>query len=522
MSSESPEPGGSETTAPEKGARNRPTLIVVGVIVAVVLAVYGFNAWAYNSTHVSTDDAQVTSDLVQLSPKVAGTVIKVYVTDNQVVKAGDLIAELDSASYQTAVDQAAANVALARAQSRQAQATVGLTGDLGNAQILQAQGQLDQSQGAVQGSVADVSKFRASETAARAQESSAKSTIASAEAALEGALANAKRADVQVRQAQSEVKSAQADAKAALAGVEGAVATRDKAQHDADRAEALLKEGVVSDQSAEQARTQLSVAQANWDAARQKALSAATVVVQRREEVFTAQIQVDAANAQVAQARAAIRASQDMAVAASAAVAQATAQLQSAATNIQQAQGKSRQARGALQQAKTAPAQLKISQVQGEQAAARLQQAQAALEDAQLKLSWTKIYAPVGGRISKKWVNVGSQVQVGSPLMAIVTSEDPWVVANYKETQLPDVRVGAPAEIEVDALSGKPLKGHVDSIAAGTGATFALLPPDNATGNYTKVVQRIPVKIVLEPGQPGLEHLRVGLSVTASIATKEK
>ena len=104
--------------------------------------------------------------------------------------------------------------------------------------------------------------------------------------------------------------------------------------------------------------------------------------------------------------------------------------------------------------------------------------------------------------------------------MAVVPDENVWVTANYKETQLGDVKPGQPVEVEVDAFPGKSFKGHVGSISAGTGSTFALLPPDNATGNFTKVVQRVPVKILLEPGQVNMDRLRTGMSVTATIETK--
>ena len=122
--------------------------------------------------------------------------------------------------------------------------------------------------------------------------------------------------------------------------------------------------------------------------------------------------------------------------------------------------------------------------------------------------------------ISKKTVQIGQEVAVGQSLMAIVPDNDVWVVANFKETQLSGVHANQPAEIEVDTLPGKIFKGHVDSISAGTGATFALLPADNATGNFTKVVQRVPVKILLEPNQKDADKLRSGLSVIATIKLK--
>jgi membrane fusion protein (multidrug efflux system) len=163
-------------------------------------------------------------------------------------------------------------------------------------------------------------------------------------------------------------------------------------------------------------------------------------------------------------------------------------------------------------------------QAQSEQAsaaAARIAQKQADLDLAKLQLSYATVTAPGSGWVTRKSVEVGQLVQAGQPLLAIVSEGQPWVVANFKETQLKKMRVGQPAIVTVDAYPKRELHGHVDSIAAATGARFALLPPDNATGNFTKVVQRVPVKIVFdEPPDP--EHrLRAGMSVTAIVDVRE-
>ena len=154
-------------------------------------------------------------------------------------------------------------------------------------------------------------------------------------------------------------------------------------------------------------------------------------------------------------------------------------------------------------------------------AKAQVEAAQAQLKMAQRNLEYTKIYAPADGYITKKSSEVGNQVQPGQPLMAIVALDDIWVTANYKETQLKNVRPGQWAEIKVDTYSGKNFTGKVDSIMAGTGAAFSLFPPENALGGYVKVVQRIPVKIVLDKDTDKNHVLRVGMSCTATIITKE-
>jgi membrane fusion protein (multidrug efflux system) len=146
-----------------------------------------------------------------------------------------------------------------------------------------------------------------------------------------------------------------------------------------------------------------------------------------------------------------------------------------------------------------------------------VEQAAAALEAARLDLSHTRITAPMNGIVTHKTVHVGHRVQPGEPLMAIVPTRRLYITANFKETQLTDVRVGQPAEIEADIYPGYVYNGHVDSISMGTGSAFSLLPPENATGNWVKVVQRVPVKVVLNEPAPPDKPLRIGLSVEVSV-----
>lgn len=146
-----------------------------------------------------------------------------------------------------------------------------------------------------------------------------------------------------------------------------------------------------------------------------------------------------------------------------------------------------------------------------------VQQAQAVLEAAKLDLSYTMIRAPFDGIVTRRSAHIGHRVEVGQPLLALVPVRGLYITANYKETQLTDVRVGQPAEVEADIYPGYIYRAHVDSISMGTGAAFALLPPENATGNWVKVVQRVPVKIVLDHPEPPDKPLRMGLSVEVSI-----
>jgi membrane fusion protein (multidrug efflux system) len=185
---------------------------------------------------------------------------------------------------------------------------------------------------------------------------------------------------------------------------------------------------------------------------------------------------------------------------------------------VLQAGARVAQAQAGLQAAQTAPQQVASSRDRAASAAAVVQQKQAALEQAELNLQYTSIVAPVSGVVNKD-VELGMNVQPGQQLLSIVPLDDVWVTADFKETQLKFMRPGQPAEISVDAY-GRTFKGHVESIAGASGSRFSLLPPENATGNYVKVVQRIPVKIVLERGENREHLLRPGMSVVPRVQVK--
>ena len=187
---------------------------------------------------------------------------------------------------------------------------------------------------------------------------------------------------------------------------------------------------------------------------------------------------------------------------------------------VAQADARIQEAKAGLQATRTAPQQMAISRSNAQAAQARVKQAEAALRQAELNLQYTQVKAPIDGIVSQRKVELGQYAQVGQPLLAIVPLHNVWVTANYKENQLRNMRPGQKAFVTVDAYGGRKYEGHVDSIAAATGARFSLLPPENATGNYVKVVQRIPVKIVIDKGLDDLHPLRPGLSVIATVYTE--
>jgi membrane fusion protein, multidrug efflux system len=202
---------------------------------------------------------------------------------------------------------------------------------------------------------------------------------------------------------------------------------------------------------------------------------------------------------------------------ASAAAVQAShAMADAAESQVIEAQGKLADAEANLRTAQTAPRQMEVIRARAASAQAQAQQKKAALDQAELNLQYTKIAAPIAGVVSDRTVEVGQNVAPGQELMKVIPLDDVWITANFKETQLREMNVGQRVTLEVDA-NGRRYNGKVDSLAGASGARFSLLPPENATGNYVKVVQRIPVKLVLDPGENNDHSLRPGMSVTPKV-----
>jgi membrane fusion protein, multidrug efflux system len=214
----------------------------------------------------------------------------------------------------------------------------------------------------------------------------------------------------------------------------------------------------------------------------------------------------------------------DQAVAAAAAsaatVAGSHASAQAAQQQVTQAEGKLVQAEANYRYAATAPRQMRVTRARAAEALAAAQLKKAALDQAALDLEYTKVRAPINGIISNRTVEVGQNVSPGQQMLNVIDLDDIWITANFKETQLAEMRIGQPVTIHVDA-NGRSYNGKVNSIAGASGARFSLLPPENATGNYVKVVQRIPVKIVIDPGANKDHALRPGMSVEPKVWTRQ-
>jgi membrane fusion protein (multidrug efflux system) len=385
-----------------------PRVRMFAILGAVLLAVVGFFLWRYFSSYESTDDAQIDGHVNSISARVAGHVLKLNVQDNQFVKAGTILVEIDPTDYQVAVDRAQADYNDAKATADAANVDVPITSENTSSQL-----------------------------------SSAGADVLSAQAG---------------------IKAAKQQAAAARANLAEAEANNVKAQNDLQRYKQLVDKQEISQQQYDQA------------VAAAKASAAA---------VESGRASAEAADAQ-----------------------------------ITQAQGRFVQAQAGQRSAATAPKQMAVIRARAGSALAAAQRKKADLDQALLNLQYTKIVAPVDGVVSDRTVEVGQNVQSGQELLKIIPLDDLWVTANFKETQLREMKPGQRATILVDA-TGEKYKGHVDSVAGASGARFSLLPPENATGNYVKVVQRIPVKIVLEPGENREHKLRPGMSVVPKVWIRE-
>ena len=398
-----PSPIAAVAAEKPKARRKRAPLVFGGL----VLAAGAVAAYLYISRlgKEKTDDAQVEAHVASISARIAGQVKRVLVDDNQAVKAGDVLVELDDRDQQVKLAAARADLAAVQAQLRAAQTQLALT------------------------------------------QKTAKANLAVAKGGVEQASAMTGTTQAQIAQARADVAAAES--------------RKQLAKIDRERAERLHTAGAIP--------------QSQLDAQR------------------TADEQADAQ------------------------LAQAEARLASALASRTSTTGTVSAARGKLAAASTVDEQVDAAEAQVALSEARVAQAQAALDRAQLELDYTKVHAEIPGTVARRSVEPGQMVSPDRPLMAIVDLADTWVVANLKETDLSDVHPGQPVEIEVDTFDGQ-LAGHVDSVAAGTGSRFSLLPPDNASGNFIKVTQRVPVKIKID--DRGGRVLRPGMSAEVTIHTR--
>ncbi|MEO7142851.1 MAG: HlyD family secretion protein [Bryobacteraceae bacterium] len=321
--------------------------------------------------------------------------------------------------------------------------------------------------------------------------------------ALDKAKADLAEAQASVRASNTDVPITQRTTSSRLtgseAGVEQSRASVNSATQQVDAARARLN---LAQAGLRQA--QVNFQKASRDVDRFKPLLAKQEIAQQQYDAAVAtaaalQAQVDAAQAQIAAAGQDVRVAESM---------------------VGEQRAKLAQSQATAAAARTGPEEIAQTRARVQSAEARVQQAQANLEQAERNIEKTITRAPIDGIAENRVAEVGQVVQAGQPLLSIVPLEDIWVTANFKESQLQHMKLGQSVTISVDAYGGREYKGHVDSIAATTGSKASLLPPENATGNYVKVVQRVPVKIVLEKGQDDEHLLRPGMSVQPTVFIK--
>ncbi|HEV2439388.1 MAG TPA: HlyD family secretion protein [bacterium] len=410
-----------------------------GLVLLIALVVY----WRANAGIIKTDNAQTAGDIAPVSSRISGTILKVDVAENQRVRAGAPLAELDPQDYEVALAHAQASLTAAQAQVQALRAALG----------------------------AQQQQFQAGLQTAQAHVQATQPTLPQAQAQL----------DMQDRTTAAQLAQANARVTTAAAAVAAAKSTADTAARTLARDRQLMAEGAIAQQQVDADASAAETAGAQYQAA-QDALKQAGADVQAAQ----------AARQQVAIARGAIEVSQG--------------QLSGARAEVQQAASGAAVVRQRAQELAAAEAQ----------AAAQAQ----AVRAAQLNLERTVIRAPADGWVTNRTAEIGQVVQPNQPLLSLTLSQSVWVVANVKETQLGAIRPGQPVRVRIDAYRGRTYHGRVDSVGAATGSTTALLPPDNATGNFVKIVQVVPVRITLDPGELSASPLQIGLSAEVAINTR--
>jgi len=462
-----------EEAAPDAARRNhrarvRTWVFRIALLAIVAAALLTIRYFRYAAAHPSTDDAFVQGDMVLISSKIFGRVSQVLVQGDQVVKKGQLLVTLDPIDAQIAVRQAEAALAAAKTQVAQAQAALVAQQSQTTAAVAQAQA-ADVAAGAhIPQSQTEVSMQQQQLVAQRAQ------------------------ANAALKSAQAQATAAAAQVKTASGAVQAALAARDRTQKDYMRSRELVSQGAIGAQQLDADKAAADVAAAQYGSA--------------VASLAAANEQLRAAGSQVGVARANL----DLIVA-------DQAQVQIKQQDVASAIAQRAQTVAGIDSAKSGFALVKQREAQVAAAQAQVALAEAQLAAARVQLQETRIYAPEDGIVANQVPGQpGEVVQPNQPLLTLIFSSRKWVEANFKETQLRRVLVGQPASVRVDLL-GRTFKGHVERLGPATGAALSLLPPQNATGNYTKVVQRVPVRIALDNAQD--QSLQIGLSVEVTIDT---
>ncbi len=515
--------GGDQPPA-KKPASPLRRYITIGIAAAVLIAaiIYGLSYYNYAQNHVGTDDAYVTGNLVNVSPIISGTLNSLTVDEGDPVTKNQLIGRIEDSGQRASLAQAQANYQSALSQLPQAEQNLAYQQQATQAGIRKAQAELAAQQAKTAGSQQQVLLSR----------NQVLNQVAQAQSQVAQAQAQAAQYDAQVQTARSavatqlqNVRTAQRAADSADAQIAGTQATFERDRTDEARYARLV--------------SQQAVTQQQYDVAHAATVNAASQLDSARFQAAQAHSQVDSARATVAQTLNQLKAAQRAADAAHQNVQVARAGLGVAQANIRQIPiqqsnvlnnfGQNSSALADLSTAQAGNTQVTLRQDEIRTARANAKSALAQLNNAKIIEGDTYLYAPNEGTVVKKAVNIGASLSPGQTIVTITQGDYVYVTANFKETQLRNVMPNESADVEVDSFPGLIFHGYVKSINEATGATQALLPPDNATGNFTKVVQRIPVRIELRPAAQNedkkfarardIANLRQGMSVTATIDT---
>jgi len=505
-----------ETTAKKSGGPRKAVMAVVIGALLVAGVTKGWGSYVFGQSHAETDDAYVTGDLVNISPTVSGTLAELKVEDGDFVKKGQLIARLDANGSSAELAQAEANVLAAQSQIPQAEAALAFTKLSTDAAIRSSQATIATQSAKTAGSRLQV---RLSSDTIKSQERQANDQVAAAKAQAAQALSAVEGAKAGLVNAQQAVETAQRTAAASRSAVDSAKAEANRAAQDLQRYAKLYADEAVSKQQYDTAVAASATASANLVSAEQKAAATDSQVAQAKSAVTQAEAQVASMRNQADVAAKQVQVAQEGISLVRASQTQVSIQ----GANVDTNEGQGMKASADLQSAQAGAQEIMLREKQIATAKAQLLQAQAAVTRAKVTVGDAYLYAPCDGYVVKHGANVGTSINPGQTVVTITRGNRIWVMANFKETQLGDVREGQSADVEVDTFPGKKFHGKVGSIMRATGAATTLLPPDNSTGNFTKVVQRVPVKILFDAeSNPGIDRLRQGMSVIATVDTASK
>lgn len=513
---------GEDDKSKKKPSSSLKTALIWAAVLAVLIVavIYGLSYFKYAANHVSTDDAYVTGNLVNVSPLISGTLNSLTVEEGDTVKKGQLVGRLEDSGQKAAYAQSQANYGAALSQLPQAEQNLIYQQQATDAAIRKAQADLASQRAATAGAKQQVALSRGQVLNQVVQ---AESQVEQARRQAQQYQAQSKTALAAVNSQQQTVKTAQRAADAADAQISGANANAIRTANDQKRYAVLVKQEAVTPQQYDSSAASAVSAQSNLDAVRYQASQAHSQVNAVRANVSQAQAQYQAA------LRAAEAAQQNVAVAqATLGIARANlGQIGVQQANVVNKLGQDASAQADLSTAQAGQTQVGVRRDQIKTAQAQANSSKAALQNAQVTLNDTYLYAPNAGTVVKKTVNVGASLSPGQTILTITQGQYVYVSANFKETQLRNVKPGQPVDVEVDSFPGLIFKGYVRSINETTGATSALLPPDNATGNFTKVVQRVSVRIELKAANNNddkkyahaqdIQNLRQGMSSVVTI-----